>query len=407
MKRVLTILVVAGIVAGAVGLWFLWERYRGVWFAFVKKPPQEITEVLNTTGMPLRLPPEFAISIFAKDLTNPRVLARDPQGTILVSITGEALPAGRQGRVVALPDRNGDGVADQVITVAEGLNRPHGLAVRCRERCELYIAESHQVAVYEYDAETFSVKNKRKIVDLPNGGRHFTRTLLFAPDGRLLISVGSSCDVCHESDSRRAAILVSDADGKGLKTFASGLRNAVFMAIHPLTKKIWVTEMGRDWLGDDAPPDEINIVEEGKHYGWPICYGKNIHDTAFDKNVYIRNPCEEPEQLPSFIDIPAHSSPLGLAFITAEDWPEEFHHNLLVSYHGSWNRSIPTGYKVVRYKLDPEGNPPAGGGEEDFITGWLTPEGVLGRPVDILTEPNGAVYISDDKAGVIYLVRHR
>jgi glucose/arabinose dehydrogenase len=171
------------------------------------------------------------------------------------------------------------------------------------------------------------------------------------------------------------------------------------MAINPHSGAIWGTEMGRDLLGDNIPPDEINIIKEGANYGWPICYGKNIHDTEFDKNTYFRNPCMEPFETPSSIDVPAHSAPLGLAFIP-KSWPTEYRNDLLVAYHGSWNRSVPTGYKIVRYRFDANGTYQ---GVEDFITGWFTKDGTaLGRPVGIVIATNGMTYISDDKAGVIY-----
>ena len=182
---------------------------------------------------------------------------------------------------------------------------------------------------------------------------------------------------------------------------------------------MWATEMGRDLLGDDIPPDEINIIEEGKNYGWPNCYGKNIHDDNFDKNTYIRNPCMEPFETGSHVDLQAHSAPLGLAFVP--EWgidsnmcfegleaacgggfPDEYWNDLIVAYHGSWNRTNPTGYKLVRVKMDDYGNSI---GVEDFITGWLGPKGVLGRPVDVKFH-NGALYVSDDKAGVIYKIEY-
>lgn len=183
------------------------------------------------------------------------------------------------------------------------------------------------------------------------------------------------------------------------------------MAIHPVTGKIWATEMGRDFLGDDLPPDEINIIEESEWYGWPWFYGKNIEDYKFSpysRPIFVKEP------KPSYIDIPAHSAPLGLAFFPANSqWPEEYWNNLLVAYHGSWNRTDPTGYKIVRYKLDTQGNYFGDGSTsspqvEDFISGWLKNNGAtLGRPVDILIQPNGSIYISDDKAGVIYRVIYR
>lgn len=396
---------------------FYWENFRGVWPAILK-PTQDISEIIekqkekngeNNIDMPIKLPKGFSVSIFAKNLANPRVMTYDYTGNIIVSIPS-------QGKVVALPDINSDGIADEIVTVIDGLDRPHGLATRCTEKCEFYIAETDKVAVYDYDAEKLKAFNKRKIIDLPGGGNHFTRTILFMPepnDHKLLISVGSSCDTCEEKDWQRGKILISNADGGDLKTFASGLRNSVFMAIHPVTGKIWATEMGRDFLGDDLPPDEINIIEEDQWYGWPWFYGKNIEDYKF--SPYGR-PQFVKEPQPSHIDIPAHSAPLGLAFFPEDPpsheasggrrgWPEEYWHNLLVAYHGSWNRTEPTGYKIVRYKLDAEGNYI---GAEDFISGWIDDDGgVLGRPVDILIQPNGAIYISDDKAGVIYRVQYK
>jgi glucose/arabinose dehydrogenase len=421
MKRIVVATVVAA-AAVLIGLaaTFYNRNLKGVWPA-VDRPPENIAEVLNTTGMPLNLPRGFSISIFAENLGTPRVVIVDPENNLLVSCTS-------QGRVVALPDSNGDGVADRIVTVADGLNYPHGLAIRRAKGYELYIAETDAVAVYDYDQKSFKALNRRKIVDLPGGGRHFTRTLLFVPASeaagaggargdtgagsgsaptaagaeKLLISIGSDCNVCVEKDWHRAKILVCDPDGGNLRVFASGLRNSVFMAIHPVTGQVWATEMGRDFLGDNEPSDEINIIEEGKDYGWPICYGENTHDTAFDKKVHARNPCREPEETPAYIDIPAHSAPLGLVFIPTEGWPRGYRYNLLVAYHGSWNRTVPTGYKIVRFRLDEQGREL---GVEDFISGWLTPsDRALGRPVGLLTGPGGELYVTDDKAGVVYRV---
>jgi glucose/arabinose dehydrogenase len=389
------------------GALFYWRNLRGAGPALTP-PPQDIAQLMakagkketlaspagNTTGYPLKLPPGLSISVFAKDLGHPRVLAMDASGTLLASIPF-------QGRIVALPDTDGNGKSDEVITVVDNLNRPHGFAFHPQDPRKLCVAEVDQLSVYDYDPQSRKAANKRKIADLPDHGGHWTRTLLFFPDGnRLLISVGSSCNVCLEKDWRNATILVADQDGKNLKIYAKGLRNAVFMARHPATGQVWATEMGRDYLGDNLPPDEIDIIQEGKDYGWPWCYGKQVHEDNFDSAGTKKAFCRE--TVPSYIDIPAHSAPLGLAFVPATPaWPREYHHNMLVAYHGSWNRTIPTGYKVVRFKLDEQGNYL---GVEDFITGWLTPDGALGRPVDILIRPDGVMYISDDKAGVVYRV---
>lgn len=350
----------------------------------------------------LSAPVGFQLQLFAKGVAGARVLTFDPNNVLLVSQT-------ESGKVSALPDKNSDGVADQVLTVVSGLTKPHGLAFRCPNptvpsQCQLYVAEGNQLSVFDYEPSTFKATNKRKLLDLPSiaGARHFTRTLLFrlAPnDDTLLIAIGSSCDVCRESDPNRASILAYDINTGKSHTFATGLRNSAFMTINPLTQQVVATEMGRDNLGDNLPPDEINIIEEGKNYGWPICYGQNIHDTNFDHNTYIRNPCQLPTETPAWLDLPAHSAPLGLAFIPQKGWGDKSG-NLLVAYHGSWNRSQPTGYKIVELKLDSAGGYVS---SNDFITGWLdgnTKTG--GRPVDIKTGEGGVAYISDDGAGVVY-----
>ncbi len=386
---------------------FYWRHLRGAAPALTG-PPQDIAKLMaqagetassakNTTGYPLKLPPGFAISIFAKTLGEPRVLALDSLGTMLVSIPS-------QGRLVALPDVDNDGEADKVVTVAGGLNRPHGFAFHPQDPRKLYIAEVEELALFDYDPQNLKGTRKRKIAALPSGdGRHWTRTLLFTPNAkRLLVSVGSSCDACVEKDPRHGTIQVVDAEGSELEPFATGLRNAVFMARHPVTGEVWATEMGRDFLGDDLPPDEINIVQKGKDYGWPWCYGRQVHDDNFDPAGKKKPFCKE--TVPSYINIPAHSAPLGLAFVPATSaWPREYHHNLLVAYHGSWNRSVPTGYKVTRYRLDEQGKYL---GEEDFSYGWHTEEGARGSPVDILIRPDGIMYISDDKAGVVYRMHY-
>jgi glucose/arabinose dehydrogenase len=348
----------------------------------------------NTTGLPLTLPAGFSISSFADGLQTPRALAWDSAGNLLVSAMGG-------GQVIALPDRDKNGVADEKVVVAAGLNTPHGIAFLPSDPSKLYIAENDQVSVWDYDQGTLKASNKRKIIDLPSGGEHVTRTITFMPppnQDKLLISVGSSANVTSADDSTRAAIFIANSDGSGYRPYAIGLRNSVFMAVHPVTGQVWATENGRDNLGDDIPPDEINIIKDGSNYGWPYYYGKNVLDTQF-----VTDPAAAPPvagMTPSYIDLQAHSAPLGLAFVTASSWPADYRDNLLVAFHGSWNRSVPTGDKVVRIRLDQQGNFQ---GIEDFITGWQQPEGSrLGRPVGILFKQDGSAYISDDQSGVVY-----
>lgn len=358
-----------------------------------------ISESLNTTGLNLKLPQGLAISTFAKNLPGARVIAFDSLGNMWVSQTSK-------GTISEIEIK--DGKAVSVNPIFKNLKNPHGLAI---DGTTMYIAEENKiskVALYTEDS-------LHTITELPKGGRHFTRTLLLVENlfkdsklkedkKRLLVSIGSSCDACNETDSSLASVFSMRLDGSDFRQYAKGLRNSVFMVLNPSDGKIWATEMGRDNLGDELPPDEINILQEDKDFGWPICYGKNIHDTQFDKNTYIRNPCEEPFEIPSFIDLPAHSAPLGLAFVP-NSWPAEYASDLLVAFHGSWNRTTPTGYKIARIKLLKDGKYKAA---EDFISGWLLKDGKTssGRPVDIVFDKNGIMYVSDDKAGVVYKVEY-
>jgi glucose/arabinose dehydrogenase len=231
---------------------------------------------------------------------------------------------------------------------------------------------------------------------LPDGG-HSTRTILFGGDGKMYVSIGSSCNVCREKDPRRAAIVRYNRDGGGEEIFATGLRNSVGITWHPATKELWGTDNGRDLLGDDSPPDEINIIREGKNYGWPNCYADRVVDREFG-TAEICQKSEAPA-----VKLQAHSAPLGLAFYTGKQFPREYQGDLFVALHGSWNRSKKTGYKVVRVKIE-NGRP---GQVEDFITGWLTEnETVWGRPVDLIVGKDGALYLSDDAGGVVYRISY-
>ena len=377
-------------IAGVAGWSFYSKQLTGIGPA-IKPPAEDITKLIDKREVSLELPEGFSLEVFAKGLGDPRVIITDSNKVLIVSLPSK-------GQVVALPDRDKDGKTDETIVLTKGLNKPHGLALRCVDgKCQLFIAEMNALTVYDYDASTLTLTNRKKLVDLVSGGNHTSRSLLLLPppnNDKLLVAVGSSCNVCHEQNRQRAKVMVYDLTTDVLKDFAVGLRNSVFQTIHPRTKEIWATEMGRDLLGDDIPPDEINILKEGKNYGWPNCYGQNIHDSDFDKNTYVRNPCMEPFETPALVDLPAHSAPLGLAFINDND--------LLVAYHGSWNRSVPTGYKIVRLKF---GSNNTYLGSEDFITGWLQSNGTtLGRPVGLLVTKESEIFISDDKSGVIYRI---
>lgn len=332
----------------------------------------------------ITVPPGFRAGVFASGLDGVRFMAVDPAGTLLVSIPG-------QGRVVALPDRNGR--ADAPLTVVGGLNRPHGLAFH---NGDLYIAETGRVLRFHYDAQTKKASEPRVIIpNVPTGGGHWTRTIAFGPDGRLYVSVGSSCNVCREQDPRRAAILRYEADGSGERVFASGIRNAVGIAFHPGTGALWATINERDWRGDDLPPDYITEVKDGGFYGWPECMvvgGKAVPDERFARGDHC-----PPVTVPT-LEIQAHSAPIGLAFYTAKQFPPQYQGSLFVAYQGSWNRSVPTGYKVVRVAFR---NGKAAG-IEDFATGWLEGNRAHGHLVDLIVGSDGALYLTVQDSGTIY-----
>ena len=343
----------------------------------------------------LQTPAGFHISVFAPDIDGARMMIFTPGGVLLVSESGE-------GKVVALPDPKQTGKASRTATVLSGLNEPHGLAFY---EGKLYVAENDKVRRYDWDEANLRASNPTKLADLPTGGGHSTRTILFH-GGKMYVSAGSSCNVCLEKDPRRATVMEFNPDGSGQKIFAKGLRNAVGVAVNPKTDTVWVTVNGRDWLGDDLPPETIyDLGKDGGDAGWPFCYGDRVPDSNFTKPGDDR--CKN--VLEPKVQMQAHSAPLGLAFYEGTQFPPEYRNNIFVAFHGSWNRSVPTGYKIVRIKLDDKGQPQ--GGAEDFITGWLAPGETkkgrwMGRPVGIIFGSDGSMYVSDDAQGAIYRITY-
>lgn len=425
IKKLLIIL--AAIAAAAVYLYFtdfrLIKDIAGYRVPSLEKPPAQSNSGSASSDFKfLSLPDGFSIKAFAEKLEDPRVIAFDPAGNMVVSETSA-------GKVILLKDGNKDGIADETKVLLENLNKPHGLAFYNNGKSDfLYVAETNKVSRYLYDGKNSAILSKtvEDITDLPADGEHFTRTIaigknllkepiISGPMGaatmspiKLYISVGSSCNACIENTWKRAAMLESDPEGTFTAQFASGLRNAVFFVFHPKTGEIWATEMGRDYLGDDLPPDEVDIIRFGKSYGWPYCYGDKVRDLKFIDPIpqgnswVITNDCSKTES--PVVKISAHSAPLGLAFVTNKKWPAEWQNNLLVAYHGSSNRTTPVGYKIARFIVDEKGNV---SGSADFITGWLGNSGkIYGRPVDLKFGPDGALYVSDDTAGVIYKIEY-
>ena len=352
----------------------------------VPEPEGRATRVVPLFGE-VSLPPGFGISVFADGLDGPRMMALGPDGQVCLAERGA-------GRIVCLPDRDGDGVAGGIEVIAEGLNAPSSIAFR--PVGSLYVGETTRVLRLSGSDGEGVLRQREVIVDgLPSGG-HSTRTVLFSPDGEtLFVSVGSSCNVCVEEDERRAAIVRYGTDGGGEQVFARGLRNAVGITFRPGTDELWATNNGADWLGDDLPPETVYRVQAGDDAGWPTCHSGRIVDPTFGD----ADACQG--VLAPAVEMQAHSAPLGLTFYTGQQFPEVYQGDLFVAFHGSWNRSEPTGYKVVRIPMD--GGQP--GPVEDFVVGWLRADGsAWGRPVDVLTGADGSLFVTDDMRGEVYRV---
>ncbi len=337
----------------------------------------------------LHLPPDFQASVFYSGLEAPRFITFGPDGILFVAERST-------GSIVALPDTNRSGKATSKIVVVKGLNDPTSLVFY---KGVLYVGEQSQISSFTLSPDLHVTSKHVVVPHLPVDGNHTTRTVLIGPDGNLYVSIGSTCNVCIETDSHRAAVWMYHLDGSGGRLYASGLRNAVGMAINPWNQQIWVTNNGRDLMGDDTPPETIYHLQDGGNYGWPRCQAGDIIDPDYGHAGDCKGVIQP------LIKMPAHSAPLGLVFYNVPQIPQHYH-GLFVAFHGSWNRSVPTGYKVVFIPLGAQGQ--IVGPAQDFITGWLVNNNdAIGRPVGLAVGPDGALYVSDDKAGIIYRVSYR
>lgn len=331
--------------------------------------------------------PGMRVSVFAADAPGARFMAAADDGTIFLSVPND-------GTVLAFPDRDNDKVADEKIVFARGLKRPHGLAFRGKK---LIVAETGSLIELE-DTDGDLRADTKKIIsdDLPAGGGHWTKSVAIGPDGAIYVSGGSSCNVCIEKDRRRAAVL--KFTGPDAEIFATGLRNSVGIEFHPVTGELWGVDNGRDGLGDDVPPEELNRIVKGGDYGWPYCYGNRVPDPEYG------SPERCGDTIPPAVAFQAHSAPLGVAFGNGlKTFPQRLAESFFIALHGSWNRSVPTGYKLIAIPFKngkPDGKP------YDVVTGWLDEEegDGWGRPVDALVGKDGALYLSDDRAGAIYRI---
>ncbi len=349
---------------------------------------EAVVPSVQQPDQPLNLPAGFGIGVFTSGLNQPRMMAVGPDGQLYVAERAA-------GRVVRLPDRNNDGAVDGVEVAISGLNMPNSLAFYIDG--SLYVAETSRVLRFSQPDDSGVYTQREVIIDgLPSGG-HATRTLLFSPDGsKLYVAVGSSCNVCVEQDERRATIMQFNPDGSSGRIYAYGLRNAVGITFRPGTDELWASNNGRDNLGDTLPPETIYRVKEDGNYGWPVCHAGRIIDPDYG----TAGSCTGVET--AQLELGAHMAPLGITFYNGNNFPEAYRGGLFVALHGSWNSSVPVGYKLMWSPINADGTP---GPAEDFVTGWLDQNGnVWGRPVDVINAPDGSLFISDDRGGVIYRV---
>ena len=339
----------------------------------------------------LTLPPGFSISVYADNVPNARSLALGPGGTVFVGTR-------TAGNVYALVDANRDQKADEVLTLATGLNMPNGVAVRDGS---LYVAENSRILRFDNVEASLRKPPAPAVINAsyPADTHHGWKFIAFGPDGLLYVPVGAPCNVCERDDPRYASITRMKPDGTGVEVFASGVRNTVGFDWHPTTKELWFTDNGRDLLGDDVPPDELNRAPRvGMHFGYPYCHGGTIADPEFG----ARRACGELE--PPAQNLGPHVASLGMRFYAGTQFPPAYRNQVFIAEHGSWNRSRKIGYRVSLVTLDAAGKAT---GYRPFAEGWLQGERAWGRPADVLVAPDGSLLVSDDSAGAIYRIAYR
>jgi glucose/arabinose dehydrogenase len=335
----------------------------------------------------IRLPPNFRIAAYA-EVPNARSMTLGAKGTLFVGT--------RKGEVHAvLPGGTAEGM-HRTVTIARGLHSPNGVAF-CAGA--LYVAEIGRILRYDDIEARLSDPPVPVVVNdaFPKDEHHGWKFIRFGPDGLLYIPVGAPCNVCERSDPRYAAISRMKPDGTDLEVFASGVRNTVGFDWNPETKELWFTDNGRDWMGDDLPPDELNRApRKGLHFGFPYVHGNAVPDPDFGGRG------KPPGFTPPERELPAHSASLGMRFYTGSMFPPGYRNQVFIAEHGSWNRSKPVGYRITVVRMK-------GGRAESyeaFAEGWLRGREVWGRPVDVQVMPDGALLVSDDKAGMIYRISY-
>lgn len=363
----------------------------------------------------LKLPQGFRISVFARQLQNVRWLQAMPNGDLYVSRR-------LQGDVILLRDANRDGVADgPPVVVVQNMPGAHGLTVRGNQ---LYILALRKLFVADIKPDGMLGTPRVLLDDLPDAGQHNSRTLAFGPDGLLYVGIGSTCNNCPESNPENATMLALQPDGSARTVYAKGLRHTIGFGWHPITGQMWGFDHGSDDRGDDDPPEELNLLQRGKHYGWPWCYGDrrpDMHQSQDPPNTSKADFCITSE--PPALGYTAHAAPIGMVFYTGSQFPAGYRNDAFVAMRGSWNRGTPSGYQVVRVRFDANGRPQ---GIEDFVSGWLIPPpppytrpgpgappaeqqeaqrpARFARVAGLAVAADGALLIADDENGVIYRV---
>jgi glucose/arabinose dehydrogenase len=339
----------------------------------------------------IRLPPGFAISLVAR-VPNARAMTWGNEGTLFVGTA-------REGRVFAVRiAADGDPARARVLPIASGLREPAGVAFHDGA---LYVSAIDRILRFDAIERRLDAPPPPVVVTdrLPRDGYHGRRFIGFGPDGKLYVPVGAPCNVCDRDGDGYARILRMNADGSGVETFARGVRNSVGFDWHPQSKELWFTDNGRDWLGDDSPPCELNRAPHaGLHFGFPYCHGGSIADPEFGG----RRACAEftaPAR-----NLGPHVAPLGMRFYTGTQFPAMYRDQVFIAEHGSWNRSTKIGYRITLVRLDSAGKAIA---YEPFAEGWLRDGEVWGRPADVLVAPDGSLLVADDHAGAIYRISYR
>jgi glucose/arabinose dehydrogenase len=335
----------------------------------------------------LSVPPGFTLSLFAKDLRNARSMALGAKGTLFVGT--------RDAGVVYAIEHDGS-QATRVHTIAKGLNMPNGVAFRDGA---LYVAEVHRILRFDGIEDTLAKPPKPVVlgVKLPTERHHGWKFIAFGPDGKLYVPVGAPCNICDPGDPY-ASIHRMAADGSGDEIIARGVRNSVGFDWNPATGHLWFTDNGRDLLGDDVPPCELNVATRiGQHFGYPYCHGNDVQDPEFGK----LHACGE-FTAPA-LAFSAHVAPLGVRFYTGKMFPPSYRAGAFVAQHGSWNRTKKSGYEVLFVPVDGD----KAGTPQRFLSGFLRDEKVSGRPVDVQPLPDGSLLVSDDSANAIYRITYK